>query len=433
MLRSIAAILVGCAICFCSSALPAQTGFVSDAWKTPDARQFDFWLGSWDVNLRMIQADQTWKDSVKAKAEIYSILDGKAILELWDSPTIKGFSLRYYDPDKQKWVLFLNWPSNSRSSIGSLEGEFRHGRGEFFTRNEKADGSHSISRYTFCDITDKSLRWDDAFSKDGGKTWTNNWIMEFTRSAPIAEWPSITTDAHTFEHGGRCQGPGFDAINSMAGRWTGEIEIQSEDSPTTVPARLSIYKILDGCSVIRFLEFEYNDKIYRSFGLLTYQSSKQQFAELGLDNRARSKASVLEGSLNNGSLTLESKRPATGKKLIKNIWTLPTAENDKIRLSSSTSMDRKNWTSSVGSFRKIDPPTEESLQTDDEKMSPPNHESVINSVCPRSGKPVSSDSLTTYRGQTVGFCNTHCRDDFAANFSDRPQDRKFFDQIIDSK
>jgi hypothetical protein len=35
-------------------------------------------------------------------------------------------------------------------------------------------------------------------------------------------------------------------------------------------------------------------------------------------------------------------------------------------------------------------------------------------VCPWSGKPVSADSLTRYRGSVVGFCNTGCRDKFDA-------------------
>lgn len=36
----------------------------------------------------------------------------------------------------------------------------------------------------------------------------------------------------------------------------------------------------------------------------------------------------------------------------------------------------------------------------------------INETCPWSGKPVADDSLTLYKGQVVGFCNTGCRDKF---------------------
>lgn len=39
-------------------------------------------------------------------------------------------------------------------------------------------------------------------------------------------------------------------------------------------------------------------------------------------------------------------------------------------------------------------------------------DACINAVCPWSGKPVAADSLTTYKGRVVGFCNTGCRDKF---------------------
>ena len=41
-------------------------------------------------------------------------------------------------------------------------------------------------------------------------------------------------------------------------------------------------------------------------------------------------------------------------------------------------------------------------------------EDCVNDVCPWSGKPVSEDSLTLYKGKVVGFCNTGCRDKFEA-------------------
>jgi YHS domain-containing protein len=41
-------------------------------------------------------------------------------------------------------------------------------------------------------------------------------------------------------------------------------------------------------------------------------------------------------------------------------------------------------------------------------------EDCINSICPWSGKPVSGEALTRYRGQVVGFCNPGCREKFEA-------------------
>lgn len=55
---------------------------------------------------------------------------------------------------------------------------------------------------------------------------------------------------------------------------------------------------------------------------------------------------------------------------------------------------------------------------------------AINTHCPRSGKPVQQDSLTTYRGVVVGFCNAGCRDDFAGDVDACPDDKRYFDRLI---
>jgi hypothetical protein len=46
--------------------------------------------------------------------------------------------------------------------------------------------------------------------------------------------------------------------------------------------------------------------------------------------------------------------------------------------------------------------------------SEPRLQDCVNDTCPWSGKPVSADSLTHYRGAVVGFCNPGCRDKFDA-------------------
>jgi len=39
-------------------------------------------------------------------------------------------------------------------------------------------------------------------------------------------------------------------------------------------------------------------------------------------------------------------------------------------------------------------------------------EDCVNDTCPWSGKPVSVDSLTLYKGHVVGFCNPGCKQKF---------------------
>ena len=47
-------------------------------------------------------------------------------------------------------------------------------------------------------------------------------------------------------------------------------------------------------------------------------------------------------------------------------------------------------------------------------MSAPRREDAVHDVCPWSGKPISDDGLTVYRGAVVGFYNPGCRDKFDA-------------------
>lgn len=55
----------------------------------------------------------------------------------------------------------------------------------------------------------------------------------------------------------------------------------------------------------------------------------------------------------------------------------------------------------------------------------PKFEDCINETCPWSGKPVSADSLTNYRGRVIGFCNPGCRDKFESAAI-------HFDKLIDA-
>ena len=38
------------------------------------------------------------------------------------------------------------------------------------------------TRYIWGNITPTSARWEQATSKDSGRTWETNWIMQFQRS-----------------------------------------------------------------------------------------------------------------------------------------------------------------------------------------------------------------------------------------------------------
>lgn len=245
------------------------------AFDDAPSRRFDFWIGRWSVNLRSRQSDLSWAPLATATAHIYSILDGKAVLELWDSESIKGFSLRYFDPERQEWVLWLNWPnpSTGRAFLRGLTGRFRHGRAVFEGEHQQPDGTRITTRYTFSDITPFSLRWHDKYSRDGGETWRPNWIMEFTREAVEAEWPIAQDAAPTVDAGPRCQEAPYKMLEPLAGRWVASGANEYE---------LQFWEILNGCAVIALLEA---DQIQR-FLFLSYNSFRNSHELSVLDSRA---------------------------------------------------------------------------------------------------------------------------------------------------
>lgn len=247
-----------------------------------ESREFDFWVGQWDVNLRVRQDDLGWEDERRATAMIYPILRGKAVLELWDEPSIKGFSLRYFDVDRDRWVLWLNWPGPNRSGSSSLEGRFRHGRGEFFSVNERSDGTEVISRYSFSDITPSSLRWDDAFSTDGGATWSNSWIMEFSRTGEAPRLPASGGDAHTYHTGDRCDLPSFRRYEFLQRRREGLTSAGAS-------AVMTGYRVLDGCAVLILQRWGEGQ---RRFVHLTYNTFANRLELLELDSRPETPARI---------------------------------------------------------------------------------------------------------------------------------------------
>lgn len=272
----------------------AAQGFpVSD--RLPDeARQFDFWVGTWDVNLRVRQPDFSWKDTRRSVAEIYPILSGKAVLELWSEDQvagIKGFSLRYFDTSRDEWVLWLNWPSNNQSGSSSLAGTFRHGRGEFFSTRQGPNGTETLSRFTFSDITDESLRWDDAFSTDGGQTWTNNWIMEFSRTAAKPMLNPEGGPAHTFHAGSRCSAPEFRRYEFLVGTRSGEVEAGGQGAVT-----ITGHQILDGCAVMTFAGPSSDHERAWGFSQITWNSYASRYELMSLTSQANTPVRMFYGN-----------------------------------------------------------------------------------------------------------------------------------------
>ena len=129
------------------------------ACNSPEAHLFDFWIGDWDIQQKIIRKDGTWLE-LKAQTSVAPILNGCALEEHWSGNVeffwdgmqsvkyMEGFSIRYYDHRKGKWNI--RWLDNNNLFMGSgSEGNFNNGKGEFFFRKYNSKRKTDIENYFF--------------------------------------------------------------------------------------------------------------------------------------------------------------------------------------------------------------------------------------------------------------------------------------------
>jgi hypothetical protein len=125
-------------------------------------RQFDFWLGEWDVTTPL--------GTPAGTNRVERILDGCALQEHWEaSDGSKGTSLSSYDAVARKWrQTFVD----DTGQVLVLEGEFKEGK--MVLQGEKAMGRQkgALQRISWQLVPGDKVRqrWD--ISQDDGKTWS---------------------------------------------------------------------------------------------------------------------------------------------------------------------------------------------------------------------------------------------------------------------
>lgn len=157
----------------------------------PAAHAFDFWIGDWEIEQEILQADGSWL-KLPARTSVQTALDGCALIENWEGQVLffwegmktaepmKGLSVRAYDSKTGQWLI--HWMDTRSPSFGSpFVGGFADGRGQFFRAFETAEGKR-VGRITFSEPAQNVVSWDLAISKDGRQTWNVIWKMRMTRS-----------------------------------------------------------------------------------------------------------------------------------------------------------------------------------------------------------------------------------------------------------
>lgn len=128
---------------------------------TTEHRQFDFWIGEWDVEANGQQAGTN---------SVQRILDGCVLFENWTSARGgTGKSFNFYNSATRKWQQ--TWV-DSTGSVLELAGEYKEKTIQFSGETRQADGSKLLHRLTFFNLSPERVRqfWEQ--STDNGKTWT---------------------------------------------------------------------------------------------------------------------------------------------------------------------------------------------------------------------------------------------------------------------
>ncbi len=123
-------------------------------------RQFDFWVGDWDVKVNDKQAGVN---------EVKLILGDCVVFENWTGAGGgSGKSFNFFNRGTGKW--HQTWVDD-RGGVLEFEGEFSDGAMRFRGETRDAKGSVILQKLTFFPMPEDKVRqlWES--SADDGKTW----------------------------------------------------------------------------------------------------------------------------------------------------------------------------------------------------------------------------------------------------------------------
>lgn len=135
------------------------------------SRQFDFWMGEWEVKNTTGQ--------LAGRSSIQLILGDCIIFENWTSAPpndYSGKSFNLYNSVTGKWQQ--TWVDDKGALIEFFDGEYSEGKMVFFT---KPNQNNTVRRLTFFNVDSNQVRQFSELSNDDKKTWTTEYDFLYHR------------------------------------------------------------------------------------------------------------------------------------------------------------------------------------------------------------------------------------------------------------
>lgn len=163
-----------CLLLLLAATVPAraQTGPPPPPCQGEEHRQFDFWIGEWELS---------WANGGKGHNTIAPLYGDCGVEERFESfqPNAwRGMSVSQYDARSGKWRQ--TW-ADSQGGFLSFEGGMEDGGMVLHGKGQQPDGTPVATRMRFVDITANSLRWLWERSTDGGESYALAWEIQYTR------------------------------------------------------------------------------------------------------------------------------------------------------------------------------------------------------------------------------------------------------------
>jgi tetratricopeptide (TPR) repeat protein len=135
------------------------------------ARQFDFWIGEWDV--KSTTGQQAGSSSIQL------MLGECVIYENWTSAppqNYSGKSFNLFNSTTGKWMQ--TWVDDKGAVIEFINGEYKDNKLVFVT---KPNSQNQITRLTFFNLEPNLVRQLFEVTTDDGKTWTTTTDLYYHR------------------------------------------------------------------------------------------------------------------------------------------------------------------------------------------------------------------------------------------------------------
>lgn len=155
-----------------------------------DASFFDFEVGTWNVKMRRRKLDASLRPvsdwiGFDATVEMRLILGGLGNVEEVTMYTPDGVKRaagsRFYNPATKEWRIYWSSEGDGRWQDPMIGG-FAVENGMLIMTDELYEGKPVRVCYVWRDVDTDRPYWEQDFSNDGGRTWTCNWTMEFSRA-----------------------------------------------------------------------------------------------------------------------------------------------------------------------------------------------------------------------------------------------------------